>query len=172
MIAKYVYRGDVIDYTPDVDVAAGSVVVIGSIIGITKLDIKAGQLGALALVGVFDIVKATGEGTAVAKGAKVYWNATAKQITAVAAGNVYLGEAVAAAATGDAAARVRLGGPAIPAPGNPIASLTDNSGGTASNIIAVVSDVDGAADAIAANSAKINAIIAALVDYGVIRPAS
>ena len=66
MIAKYVYRGDVIDYTPEVDVAAGSVVVIGSIIGITKLDIKSGQLGALALVGVFDIVKATGEGTAIA----------------------------------------------------------------------------------------------------------
>jgi len=170
MIAKYVYRGDVIDYTPEADVAAGSVVVIGSIIGITKLDIKAGQLGALALVGVFDIVKATGE--AIAKGSKVYWNATAKQITAVAAGNVYLGEAVAAAAAGDATARVRLGGPAIPVAGNPIASLTDNSGGTASDTIAVVSDVDGAADAIAANSAKINAIIAALVDYGVIRSAS
>jgi len=170
MIAKYVYRGDVIDYTPEADVAAGSVVVIGSIIGITKLDIKAGQLGALALVGVFDIVKASG--TAIAKGAKVYWNATAKQITTVATGNVYLGEAVAAAAAGDATARVRLGGPAIPASGNPIASLTDNSGGTASDTIAVVSDVDGAADAIAGNTAKINAIIAALVDYGVIRSAS
>ena len=170
MIAKYVYRGDAIDYTPDVDVAAGSVVVIGSIIGITKLDIRAGQLGTLSLVGVFDIVKTAGE--AIAKGAKVYWNATAKQITASASGNVYLGEAVAAAAANDATARVRLGGPAIPAAGNPITSLTDNSGGTASNIIAVVSDVDGAADAVAANSAKINAIIAALVDYGVIRSAS
>ena len=145
--------------------------VIGSIIGITKLDIKAGTLGALALVGVYDIVKATGDGTAITKGAKVYWNATTQKVTTVAGGNVYIGEAIVAAAATDATARVRLGGPAIPMGGNPVAHLLDNSTGTAADTIAAVTDVASAANAIAGNTAKINAILAALEDYGVIRSA-
>jgi len=171
MIAKYVYRGESIDYIPESDVAAGSVVVIGSLIGIAKLDIKAGTLGALALVGVYDIVKATGDGTAITKGEKVYWNATAQKVTSVTSGNVYLGEAIAAAAAADTTARIRLGGPAIPTVGNSIVHLSDNSTGTASDTIAAVTDVASAANAIAGNTTKINAILAALEDYGVIRSA-
>ena len=52
MNARYVQRGDAIDYIPDADVAAGDVVQLGRLVGVAKLDIKAGALGALALTGV------------------------------------------------------------------------------------------------------------------------
>ena len=61
MKARYVQRGDAIDYTPMEDVAAGDVVVLsGKLVGVAKLDIKAGELGALALVGVYEFAKAEG----------------------------------------------------------------------------------------------------------------
>ena len=52
MNARYVQRGDSIDYIPESDVAAGDIVKVGSLVGVAKLDIKAGELGALAVVGV------------------------------------------------------------------------------------------------------------------------
>ena len=57
MDARYVQNGDSIDFRPDWDVAAGEVVVLGSLVGVAKLDIKAGELGSLALEGVFDMRK-------------------------------------------------------------------------------------------------------------------
>lgn len=174
MIARYVYRGEAIDYTPDADVAAGSVVVIGSLIGIAKLDIKAGTLGALALVGVYDIVKATGEGTVIARGARVYWDTAAQKATTVSTGNTYLGEVIVAASATEATVRVRLGGWPVPVetetpePEDAIVSLVDNSGGTAADTIVEITDVATAADGIASNTAKINAILTVLRNFGII----
>ena len=60
MDARYVQRGDAIDYTPTADVAAGDVVVLSNkLVGVAKLDIKAGELGALALTGVYEMAKTT-----------------------------------------------------------------------------------------------------------------
>ena len=53
MKARYVQRGESIDYTPTADVAAGDVVQQGKLVGVAKLDMKAGELGALALCGVY-----------------------------------------------------------------------------------------------------------------------
>ena len=53
----YVQRGDILDYTPETDTPAGTPVKIGNLVGITKLDIKAGQLGAIALTGVYEAPK-------------------------------------------------------------------------------------------------------------------
>ena len=52
MKARYVQRGESIDFIPAFDVAAGDIVKVGSLVGVAKLDIKAGELGALALCGV------------------------------------------------------------------------------------------------------------------------
>lgn len=106
--AVFVHEGASIDYTPGADVAAGDVVVQGDLVGVAKLDIKAGRLGALAVEGVFDFAKATGVGTAIAVGALVYWNDAANQATTVAAGNKQLGKSVRAAGDNDATVRVRL----------------------------------------------------------------
>ncbi len=97
-----------IDYTPAADVAAGDVVVQGDLVGVAKLDIAANTLGALAVDGVFDVPKASGGGTAIAAGAKVYWDATNKQATATADANKYMGKTVKAAADADTTVRVRL----------------------------------------------------------------
>lgn len=106
--AKFIHDGDSIDYTPGANVAAGDVVVQGDLVGVAKRDIVANALGALAVKGVFDVPKATGAGTAIASGAKVYWDATAQQATTTASGNKYLGKTVKAAVDADATVRVRL----------------------------------------------------------------
>ncbi len=108
--ARFIHDGDAIDYTPGSAVAAGDVVVQGDLIGIAKLDMAAGQLGALAVTGVFDVPKATGTGTDIAAGARLYWNTSNQQATDDDGSgfNKYLGKAVRAAATTDATVRVRL----------------------------------------------------------------
>lgn len=108
MQAIFVHEGTAIDYRPTADVAAGSVVVLGELIGIAKSNIKAGELGALAVAGVFDFTKANGSGTAIALGALVYWDATQNQATTVSSGNKLLGKCVQAASDSDSRVRVRL----------------------------------------------------------------
>ncbi len=108
MDARYVQRGDAIDHTPMADVAAGDIVVLANkVVGVAKLDIKTGELGALALTGVYEVAKATG--FAVAPGMEVGWNPTTKQaVAAGTSGSVKLGHAVALAAAGDTLVYVRL----------------------------------------------------------------
>ena len=78
MLARYVQKGDAIDFRPTEAVAAGDVVIIADLIGIARLDIEANTLGSLAVVGVFDVVKADG---AIPSGSTVYWDAGAKKAT-------------------------------------------------------------------------------------------
>ncbi len=109
-MTTYVGIGHEIDYTPGSAVAAGDVVVLEDLIGVAKTPIAAAALGALAVTGVFDFPKATGTGTGIDAGAKLYWNATAEQVekTDGTGTHKYLGKAVAAAGTTDATVRVRL----------------------------------------------------------------
>ena len=72
MLARYVQKGDSIDYRPDTAVAAGDVIVIADLIGIARLDIEAHTLGSLAVVGVFDVTTAEGQ---IPAGSTVYWDA-------------------------------------------------------------------------------------------------
>lgn len=55
MKARYIQRGESIDYVPESDVPAGEIVRLGNLVGVTKLDIKGGELGALALTGVYEV---------------------------------------------------------------------------------------------------------------------
>ena len=106
MKARYIQRGDSIDYTSTSDIAAGDIVKVGSLVGVAKLDIKAGELGALALVGVYEV---EGNGTAIAAGAVVSVDSTTGKVCAEGAtGAVKFGHAVQGAATTDATVLVRL----------------------------------------------------------------
>jgi len=108
--AIFVHDGKSIDYTPGADVSAGDVVVQNDLVGIAKLDIASGILGALAVTGVFDVPKTAGVGEAIGAGAKVYWDVAdgvAKE-DAEAGANKYLGKTVAAAGDDDTTVRVRL----------------------------------------------------------------
>lgn len=155
MIAKYVQRGHDIDFVPEADVAAGDVLIIGDIIGIVKLDIKAGALGTLALVGVFDIPKATGEGTAIFAGAMVFWDAENKQVSTTGGENKYLGKTIITSSDNDAHARVIINvsrdvaisaTAAITDPEANAEDIDDQSGGTANGThqLAAVADTSTA----------------------------
>ena len=79
MDAKFIQRGDSIDFRPERDVAAGEVVPLsGKLVGIAKLDIKAGELGSLSLTGVFDMPKALNWG--IGRNAKVTWDPVARNV--------------------------------------------------------------------------------------------
>ena len=109
--AEFVQDGDVIDYTPAVDVGAGTVVVREDLVGVTKRDIKANALGSLAVSGVYDLTKASGAGVTFAAGAKVFWDATNHRAVATAGQgdvNKLVGKATVAAADADATVRTRL----------------------------------------------------------------
>ncbi len=110
MIACFKQEGKSIDYRPSEAVAAGDVVVQGNLVGIARLDIAANTLGSLAVVGVFDVEKATG---AVTAGAVVYWDAANHKATATATGNQYLGKAVLDAESADELVRVLLNAPFV-----------------------------------------------------------
>jgi predicted RecA/RadA family phage recombinase len=108
MGAQFVHDGNRVDYTPSSAVAAGDVLVQGELVGVATSPIAANALGSLAVVGVFDFAKATGQGSGIAAGTKVYWDATNKRATATAQGNTYLGKVVKAAADADETVRVKL----------------------------------------------------------------
>ena len=106
MKARYIQRGDSIDYTSTSDIAAGDIVKVGSLVGVAKLDIKAGELGSLALVGVYEIA---GNGTALEAGSVVSVNPTTGKVCAADAdGAIKFGHAVQSITANEAFVLVRL----------------------------------------------------------------
>lgn len=108
MGAIFKHRGDAIEHTPVADVTAGDVIVQGELIGVAKIDIKAGQLGALHVTGVFEVPRTTGG--VLATGFKLYWDeANARATVDDAAGaNAYLGKSVKESGDTDPTVLVRL----------------------------------------------------------------
>jgi len=104
----FVSSGECIDYTPSSAIAAGDIVVQDDLVGIATRPIAAGTTGALAVSGIFDIVKASD--TVFTAGQKVYWDATNKVAVTTDGGgtNKLIGKAVAAAGSGLTTVRVRL----------------------------------------------------------------
>jgi predicted RecA/RadA family phage recombinase len=97
--------GQLVDYTPPANVAAGDVVVQGGLVGVATSPIQASTPGSLAVTGEFDILKAA---VAITAGSLVYWDAAAQVATNVVATNTLMGRAVRLAAIGDARVRVLL----------------------------------------------------------------
>lgn len=110
-MATYVQRGESIDYTPSSDVSAGDVIVLGDLVAVATLDIKANVLGALATCGVFDFTKAASDG-GIAVGALCYWDAAEKvaKTDCESGANKLIGIAVKAALTAETSVRIALCG--------------------------------------------------------------
>ncbi|MBR9800266.1 DUF2190 family protein [bacterium] len=99
--------GGEIDHTPDSAVSAGDVVVVGSnLVGIANRAIAASALGALAMEGVFTVVK---DSSNVSEGDSLYWDADGDPVggtagsgalTKTATGNTYFGPAIEDAGVG------------------------------------------------------------------------
>lgn len=102
MKAKYIQRGDAVDFTPATDMEAGEIVRLGHLIGVTRIPVKAGTLGSLAVTGVFDIHKASG--ITFSAGDSVFWS----QLGTADKTGTLLGIAVAAAESNADTVRVLL----------------------------------------------------------------
>ena len=109
--ARYISDGRYLDYVAPSDVAAGDVIVAGELVGVAAGPIPAGRMDGLCVDGVVDFAKATGNGTAIAAGAKVYWDAGSKVATTSDGGgaNKYIGKTgFSGAGDDDAVVRVRF----------------------------------------------------------------
>lgn len=109
--AKFVHDGDTLKHTPGSAITGGDVVVVGNRALVSKLDIEAGRVGALAKEDVFDVVKKTG---AFSDGDRVYWDPTGDPVGGTAGSGAatsvvtkyFMGFANGDAASGDARVRV------------------------------------------------------------------
>jgi predicted RecA/RadA family phage recombinase len=86
--------------------ASGDVVVQGDLVGVVLRPLAAGELGALAVDGVFDFSKSTPVVFTV--GQILYWDDTNNIVVTIATGNKQVGKVVRAAAAADTTVRVRL----------------------------------------------------------------
>ena len=107
MQAQFIHDGKQVDFTPDVDVPVGSIVIQGDLVGITKRDLKADTLGSIAVEGVFDFPKDPADDEIFTAGQKVYAT-TDGIVTDVADGTAFLGKVVSDTAGSEPFVRVRL----------------------------------------------------------------
>lgn len=108
---NFVQPGDVISVPAPANVSAGGGVLVGSLFGVAVNTALSGAACEIAVTGVVDIVKATGQAWTV--GQLIYWSGT--NATNVASTNKLIGVAVQAQASGDTVGRVRLNGAGITA---------------------------------------------------------
>ena len=109
-LVTFVQEGSAVDYTPNADVEAGTVVVQNDLVGVTKCKVLANQLGALHVAGVFDFPKATGASTAIDAGLNVYWDVAGEEAKtdSESGANKLIGKSVADAGDNDVEVRVRM----------------------------------------------------------------
>ena len=109
-LTSYISDGRYVPFTPTADVAAGSVIVQGELVGVAIQDLPANRPGDLCVDGYVRFPKATGGGSGFAAGTVLYWDAGAQKATSNANGgaNKYLGKNPLAAADADASVGVRF----------------------------------------------------------------
>jgi len=103
---NFVQPGNVVTFIgPAGGALSGDLTIVGAIFGISAYNVDEGAEGELALGGVYTLPKATGAITAFAK---VYWDATAKKVTATATSNTLIGVAMLAELSASTEVTVRL----------------------------------------------------------------
>ena len=103
MKANFIQRGEAVDFVPSYDVAAGEIIRFGSLLGVVKIPVRTGELGALHLSGIYDVEKGRETITA---GSRIYWDEQNKLATANGDGNLFLG--TAACHSSEKAGRARV----------------------------------------------------------------
>lgn len=105
---NYVQPGNTITIpAPAGGVVSGAPVAVGSLRGFAAATAAEGDDVAIPRVGVFEVIKATGEAWAV--GDKLYFNSANSNFTKTAASAVLFGFAARAAASGDTVGQIVLG---------------------------------------------------------------
>ena len=153
MNARYVQKGESIDYRPETDVKFQTIIPFGGFVGITRLDIRAGELGAVAVTGVFESPKAN---EAIDVGDAVYWD-TENDVATKEQTGVYLGLAVANAQASADFVYYLLN-----------AGATGGSAGSAGAAIADLGDLTNVSESMGVLKEKVNSILGALRSAGII----
>lgn len=86
--AEFWQRGETLDYTNsgDTKIAAGTIILLGSRLGVAGCDIPAGETGSLHVNGVFEMPKDYGDsGKALTAGQEVQWDSVNSCIKAAVA---------------------------------------------------------------------------------------
>jgi predicted RecA/RadA family phage recombinase len=110
---NYVSAGENITLTAPYARLSGEGALVGALFGVAVTDVDNGAEGVFATEGIFTIAKATGASTGGSQGAKAYWVAGSKSVSAVSSSNTLIGVFAATCADGDATAQVRLNGVAV-----------------------------------------------------------
>lgn len=110
MARNYIQPGVVADYTNATGstITTGTVLVIGSRIGVALVDIPDTEAGAVQVQEVFELAKKSAD--VIGQGVPVYWDDTAKEITLTSTANTLAGYAFAAAGAAVVTVLVHLNG--------------------------------------------------------------
>lgn len=106
MPATFLHDGSTVDFVPADDVPAGSIVVLGELVGISKFFVAAGQTGGLSVRGVFDVLK--DPSTNIEVGTRLYWSTASWHVVKTSGGHPLLGKAIRPALPGSSIVRVLL----------------------------------------------------------------
>ena len=155
MSARYIQKGENIDYRPVTDVRAKTIVPFPGFVGITRLDIRAGELGALAVTGVFESPKAN---EAIDVGDAVYWDAANEAATKERT-DIYLGTAVYNAQASSEFVCYLL---------NASKNIGSASSATAIDDLGTLTSDSGCSESMVVLKEKFNAILEALRSAGII----
>jgi len=107
---NYIQEGENITLTAPYARLSGEGALVGALFGVAMTDVDNAAEGVFATEGVFTLAKATGASTGGAQGAKAYWVAASKSVSAASSGNTLIGCFAATCADGDATCLVRLNG--------------------------------------------------------------
>ena len=91
---NYLQLGDNLTLPAPYAVASGTPALIGAVFGVASTDAAQGDDCAFVRIGVFVLPKPGSQ--AWSAGQKLYWDATAKNVTSTAAGNTLIGAAASA----------------------------------------------------------------------------
>ena len=84
-------EGKMLDYAHTAAVGAGEIQKVVSLVMLASRKAAANEGIGWHTEGLFDMPKASGVGSGIAFGTKVYWNSAAGQVTATASGNTAIG---------------------------------------------------------------------------------
>mgnify|MGYP003344454431 CR=1 FL=1 len=107
---NYIQEGEYMTLTAPYDRNSGEGALVGALFGVAVADVLSGAEGVFCTEGIFTLTKATGNGTGGSQGAKAYWVAASKSVSAASSGNTLIGCFAATCADADSTANVRING--------------------------------------------------------------
>ena len=107
---NFKFEGNILNYSNESgsDIASGSIVSTGGLVGVASVDIADGESGSVAITGVYEV--ANGDANAITQGAELFYDSATGKVDGTNTSNKFSGYAWEAAAAGSATVLLRLKG--------------------------------------------------------------